>query len=122
MTITTPIKPNYVTIEDETYGKLTVRPFGAVEELRLDELFNEASDAIEVANKIEEQTKEGDKIDEKKAMAELAKLRKKSLAQKKEAISIFKRVVTGEKADQLFDELPMQTIRNLITEALQNNG
>ncbi len=123
MTITTPIKPSYVTIEDETYGELTVRPFGATEELRLEELFDEASNAIEKANKIEAEAKENpDGIDEESIMKELKAMRKKSMAQKREAIAIFRRVITGDKADQLFEELPVMAIRKFINEALKTNG
>ena len=123
MTLTTPIKPAYVTIEDETYGTLTIRPFGATEELRLDELFNEASEAIEKANKIESEAKEHpEKVNEDVIMKELKAMRKKSVAQKREAIEIFRRVISGDKVDQLFNELPVVTIRKFINEALENNG
>lgn len=123
MTITTPIKPVYKTINDERYGELTIRPFGATEELRLEEIYEEATDAIARAEKIEEEVKNNpDGVDEKAVKEEITELRKKSFEGKKEALGLFKRIVTGEKADLLFEEMPIIEIRKMIDKVLKDNG
>ena len=123
MTIKYTPRNNKKTIEVEGYGKFTVRPYGAGEELQIQANMRELNEIQVEAQNILERYKNADRNaplnpDDKKTLAELqSKVDELTV----ETHEILKSTITSETegaVDRLFKELDRTEIRRIIDAAL----
>ncbi len=123
MTITYIPKNNKKTIEVEGYGKFTVRPYGAGEELQVRANMRELNEITAEAQELLEKAKSRSK-DEKTPEEEqkaLARLQNRTDDLVAETHEILKGTITSEAegaVDKLFRELDRKEIRAIIDTAL----
>ena len=123
MTITYVPKNNKKTIEVEGYGKFTVRPYGAGEELQVRANMRELNAIQAEAQELLEKYRGKDKADkisntDQKA---LTRLQNRTEELTVETHEILKGTITSETegaVDKLFKELDRTEIRNIIDAAL----